>query len=334
MNAVTESALQLIDSADAGQTLTLSMFNFTFPGTAEALIRAHHRGVDVHVLLNSEIRRLQQRDLLRKALGRNSKKRSWAVTRAGGLRMHSKFLLLSPTADRPAVVWVSSGNLTMASGVQQANEALTIRGDQPLYDFLAEQFDLMRSGVTDPEQLGRVAQTDTAVVRSFPVTGGVAASDPVLNLLSDVTCVHGEDRTVIRLGQLFLTIERLGVAKRLRQLKESGCDVRVIGHLSVWVDEAEKLLLRPGRGRIDLRDSLDTAIHTKITTIDGWDAAGRPLLRAVIGSHNLTGRALSRTPDGVNDELMMQVWNPATVRSYSAWVDQVIARHSKPAGRG
>lgn len=331
VNAVTESALQLIDSTVKGQTLTLSMFNFTFPGTADALIRAHRRGVDVHVLLNSEIRRPQQRDQLIEALGKSTKRRSWVVVRGGGLRMHSKFLLISPTAAQPAVVWVSSGNLTPASGVQQANEALITRGDQPLYDFLAEQFDLMRSGVTDPAQLGRVAETSSSVIRSFPVPADGTASDPVLNLLSDVTCVHGEERTVVRLGQLFLTIERLGVAKRLRQLQESGCDVRVIGHLSVWVGEAERILLKPGKGRIDLRDSLGTAIHTKITTIEGWNAAGEPLQVVMVGTHNLTGRALAGNEEGMNDEISLTLHDPKVVRTYSDWVDEFIRDHSRPA---
>lgn len=330
VNAVTESALKLIDSTGAGQTLTLSMFNFTFPGTAEALVRAHRRGVAVHVLLNSEIRRPAQRTLLQKALGKRTDARSWVVVRAGGLRMHSKFLLISPTSTDPAVVWVSSGNLTRASGVQQANEALTIRGDQPLYDFLAEQFELMSSGVTEPTRLGRLATTATTVVRSFPIPEGGPANDPVLALLDDVTCVRGDERTTVRLGQLFLTIERLDVAKRLRELKASGCDVRVIGHMNVWVREAQELLVKPGAGQIDLRASDGTAIHTKITTIDGWDAAGNPLQVAMVGTHNLTGRALAGNEEGMNDEISLTLRDPDVVRTYSDWVDDFIRKHSRP----
>mgnify|MGYP003948881233 FL=1 len=331
VNAVTESAIDLIDSTVAGQTLTLSMFNFTFPGTGDALARAHKRGVDVHVLLNSEIRRPEQLRIVQKALGHNTDARSWVVVRPGGLRMHAKFLLISPTDSEPPVVWVSSGNLTTASGAGQANEALTLRGDQPLYDFLAEQFELMRSGVTDPVRLGRVATTAATIVRSYPIPDGGAANDPVMTLLDDVTCVHNNERTVVRLGHLFLTIERLYVAQELRELKESGCDVRVVGHLSVWVDKAEKILVKPGAGQIDLRDSVGAALHTKITTIDGWDASGNRLQVAMVGTHNLTGRALAGNDEGVNDEISLTLRDPDVVRRYSDWVDTVIDKHSRAA---
>lgn len=334
VHAIADSAVALARKARRGQTLTLSMFNMTYPGAAEAFIAAHRRGVDVRILLNGEGARSRQVRLLRAALGGNTKARSWVKTRAGGIRMHSKFLLLSKHGGQGPVVWVSSGNLTSSSGRDQANDAIVTTGDQPLYDFLLAQFQLMRKGVTNPTLLSRTATTPTASLRTFPQPKKGPANDPVLAVLNDIQCVHGDRRTTIRMAQLFLTDERIYVVQRLRDLVEQGCRLRIVGYLTVWSPDAQRALTAPGPGRVDLREGKGAAIHTKITTIDGWDAAGRPLLRAVIGSHNLTGRALSRTPDGVNDELMMQVWNPATVRSYSAWVDQVIARHSKPAGRG
>ena len=103
----------------------------------------------------------------------------------------------------------------------------------------------------------------------------------------------------------------------------------MVGHLPIW-ESARDLLTRPGEGQIDLRDSEGFALHTKITTIDGFDASGAPLKLLVAGSHNLTGRALTVTPDGVNDEFSVEVWDPATVDAYSAWVDLVIDKHSKP----
>ena len=52
---------------------------------------------------------------------------------------------------------------------------------------------------------------------------------------------------------------------------------------------------------------------------------------ALVGSHNLTGRALTKTSEGVNDELSVRIWNPATVQTYERWVDMVIAKHSTAA---
>lgn len=326
-HAVVRSALQLIEDTPAGETLMVSVFNMTYPGFADALVEAHDRGVRVRVLANAEHVTGDRYRLLQRELGQDSGAASWFVVRAGGIRMHSKFVLASRSGGAEHVVWMSSGNMTLASGRQQANEALTITGDKPLYDFFAEQLGLMAEGVTDPDRLARTVTTPTARVQTYPLPKGGRANDPVAALLDDISCVTPDGRTVVRLGQLFMTDERLWLAERLRELKADGCDVRVVGYLHVWVD-APELLVRPGPGQIDLRASAGKALHTKITTIDGFDADGEPLKVLMSGSHNLTGRALARTDAGVNDEFSIQVWDPATVDTYSAWVDLVLREHS------
>jgi len=328
-HAVVRSAIEIIEAAPKGATLMLSVFNMTYPGIDDVLLRAHRRGVGVRVLVNHETATGARITRLRRILGGDTDRRSSVVVRSGDLRMHSKFLLASASGKLEHVVWMSSGNVTNASGRQQANEALTITGDARLYDFFADQFALMARGVTDPHRLARGVTTATAQVQTFPLPEGGRANDPVAALLDDIACLVDGRQTVVRLGQLFLTDERLWLAERLRELKAEGCDVRVVGYLQVWVD-APDLLTLPGPGRIDLRGSKGKALHTKITTIEGFDADGRPLKVLMAGSHNLTGRALSRTDEGVNDEFSILVWDPVTVDTYSAWVDAVIRDHSLP----
>lgn len=331
VHAVAKSALAIVKSARKGQTLTLSMFNLTYPGTAQILIAASRRGVAVRVLLNSEGASTTQAKLLRSWLGDTVSRRSWVVVRPGGIRMHSKFLLLTPRAGKGPTVWVSSGNLTESNGRDQANEALITTGDQKLYTFLMAQFTLMRKGVTSPKKLGRVATTASALVRTFPLPEGGAANDPVLALLNDITCTNGTRHTTVRMGQLFLTIERIHLVAKLRELAAAGCRMQILGHMRGWNPDAITGLLAKGAGHVDLRSTTGRILHTKITTVDGWNAAGARIKVAMVGSHNLTGRALSRTPEGVNDELSLRIWNPPTVDAYSAWIDRVIARHSTPA---
>lgn len=329
VHAVAASALKIIDGTRKGQRITLSMFNMTYPTAADTLIRAHRRGVDVHVVVNSENARSKQVRKLRSALGTRTKARSWVVVRGGGMRMHSKFLLASSIGGEPEVVWVSSGNLTNANGRNQANEAIITTGDALLYAFVATQFDLMRRGVTDPERLARTATTRTAAVQTFPLPRGGPGNDPVEALLDDVTCIHGADRTIVRLAHLLLTKERLYLTDRLRELKAEGCDVRIVVHLRGWLRRGRKALVKPGPGRIDLRSAQGTILHTKITTIDGWDSGGNRLEVAMVGTHNLTGRALTTVPQGYNDELSLTIRNPEVMASYNAWVDMVIRKHSK-----
>lgn len=333
VHAVAESAVAIAKRARKGQTLTLAMFNLTYPGAAAAFVAAHRRGVDVRIVLNHEGARSRQVRLLRAGLGVDTRARSWVVTRPGNIRMHTKFLLVSPRGGSGPIVWVSSGNITSSSGRDQANDALVTTGDRALYDFLLAQFRLLRKGVTKPKLLARTATTPTAILRTFPQPRRDAAHDPVLAVLNDVRCVHQGRRTTVRMAQLFLTDERIYLVQRLRRLVADGCRLRIVGYLPEWGPDAVKGLTAPGVGRIDLRAGQGAAVHTKITTIEGWDAAGNPLVRGLTGSHNLTGRALGRTPDGVNDELLVQLWNPAAVRAYSAWVDRVIRTHSKPVAR-
>lgn len=331
VHAVSRSAIRIIDSARRGQTLTFAMFNLTYPGLAESLIRASRRGVAVRVVVNGEGDGGRQTRALRAELGTSRTARSFFRVRAGGMRMHSKFLLLSSRDASGPVVWTASGNVTMAGGRDQANESMTTTGDQALYDFLAAQFALMSKDVTDPRRLARTADTATAFVESFPLPKGGAKNDPVLRLLDDISCVHGDGHTVLRLAHYLFSHERLYLADKLRDLVKAGCDVRMAGFLDGWDRVNVQALIKPGPGRVDLRDVVGTDLHTKITSIEGWDAAGNPLQVVMVGTHNLTGRALSRIPEGVNDEIALTIRDPKVVDTYSAWVDWVISKHSRPA---
>ena len=331
-DSVIESAMKIINETPKGETLLVSIFNMTFPGFDTTLIRAHERGVRVRVLVNHEKSERRRYNALKRELGRDTDARSWFVVRGGGVRMHSKFIVASRSGDTDHVVWMSSGNMTIASGRHQANEALTVTGDTELYDFFAEQFDRMARGVTDPAKLARFVATPTSRVQTYPLPKGGEANDPVAALLRDITCVVDGEHTVVRMAQLFFTEERAYLAQRLRELKAGGCDVRLVGHMHQW-GKPKAELTAPGAGRIDVRSTQGAALHTKITTIDGWDASGRPLKVAMAGSHNLSGRALTRTRDGVNDEFSIVVADPDTVDAYSAFVDFVIDEHSEPVDR-
>lgn len=334
VHAVTQSALDLVDAARKGQRITLSMFNMTYPTAADALIRAYRRGVDVRVVVNSATARSRQVRKLRAVIGTRMSARSWVVVRGGGMRMHAKFMLVSRTDTEPEVIWVSSGNLTTANGRNQVNEALITTGDNRLYTFLTEQFNLIRRGITDPERLGRIATTVTAVARTFPIPDGGVTNDPVEALLKDVSCVRGKDRTVVRLAHLLLTKERVYLTDRLRALKAEGCDIRLVVHLRGWNSRGRANLARRGPGRVVVRSTQGTILHTKVTTIDGWDANGERLQVAMVGTHNLTGRALTTVPQGYNDEISLTLRNPDIVATYSQWVDWVIKNHSRPINRG
>lgn len=287
--------------------------------------------MNVRVLLNSEEATSTQAAILRAGLGEDVSKRSWVVIRPGGIRMHSKFLLLTARAGRGPTVWASSGNITTSNGRDQANEALITTGDDTLYDFLLAQFTLMRKGVTSPKKLARVKTTSSLIARTFPLPRAGAVTDPVLAFLNDISCTNGSERTTVRMAQLYLTVERIYLIPRLRELAAAGCTMQIVGHMRGWNPDGIKQLMAKGAGRVELRSTTGRILHTKITTVDGWDAGGRRIKAAMVGSHNLTGRALAKTPEGVNDELSLRIWDPRTVDAYSNFVDWVIDQHSAKA---
>lgn len=331
VHAVTKSAIKVVDGAPKGATVTAAIFNLTYPDFEDALIRAYERGVNVRVVVNEETKSQRRRyDALKRQLADRYTGLDFEFEgRGGSIRMHSKFVLASTSDGVDDVVWVSSGNMTRASGEDQANEALVITGDSELYAFLAEQFELIFRGVEYPPTLGRSATTPTATVQAYPIPQGGEENDPVSALLKDITCVVDGRRSTVRLAHLYFTDDRLYIANRLRELKSQGCDVRVAGHVKQW-GKARDLLVEPGSGQVDLYSSLGAAIHTKLLVIDGWDAAGKPLKIAMVGSHNLTGRALTKIPEGANDEISITVTDPGIVGAYTDWVDWMIENHSAP----
>jgi len=60
-------------------------------------------------------------------------------------------------------------------------------------------------------------------------------------------------------------------------------------------------------------------------TLDGWNTAGARLHLAITGSSNFLLQALV-----ASDDLIVTDSDAAVVGTYSAHVDQLIARHSRP----
>jgi hypothetical protein len=66
-------------------------------------------------------------------------------------------------------------------------------------------------------------------------------------------------------------------------------------------------------------------LHSKIVTLDGWNTSGERLHLAVTGSSNFLLQALV-----ASDDLIVTDSDAAVVAAYSAHVDKLIARHSRP----
>ncbi|MGH3414751.1 MAG: phospholipase D-like domain-containing protein [Marmoricola sp.] len=115
-----------INHAHRGSYIKFSIYSFDRKPVARALIRAHHRGVTVRVLLNDHRFSGAQR-LLRNALTANRSHRSWSYMCTHGCRssgdiLHSKFYLFSHTGGAHYVSMVGSVNMTYNSVHNQFND--------------------------------------------------------------------------------------------------------------------------------------------------------------------------------------------------------------------
>ncbi|HEY3340060.1 MAG TPA: phospholipase D-like domain-containing protein [Propionicimonas sp.] len=340
-----------IKAAPAGATIHLVMYTFATEWAGQALLAAHRRGVNVRVIIDDhENYRWTKR--LQAELGTDQHRRSYVVRchlacasdvtyprrrSAGTIRsyVHAKWLIIDRSGTDRDVVMIPSENLTPAAA-EQSNDLMVLRGDHAVYRFLRTRFDIMRKDAGTA--YGTVSSgTVTMTMFPMPLPKGYrvkpdeplpAAMDPYLDYLSDIQC-GGEHSTTIRIAMYMWTYPRLEVAKRFAELARAGCRVIAIGQpLSPesdegWDPEITRALLDAG---IELHQTGGGVyLHSKIVTLDGWNTSGGRLQLAVTGSSNFLLQALV-----ASDDLIVTDSAPAVVAAYSAHVDKLIARHSRP----
>ena len=341
-----------IKAAPAGATIHLVMYTFATAWAGRALLAAHRRGVNVRVIIDDhENYRWTQR--LQAALGTNQHRRSYVVRchlacasdvtyprrrSAGTIRsyVHAKWLIIDRSGTDRDVVMIPSENLTPAA-VEQSNDMMVLRGDHAVYSFLRARFDIMRKDAGSAYGTIRSGSVSMTMF-PMPLPKGYtiepdqpvpAAMDPYLDYLRDIQC-GGDHSTTIRIAMYMWTYPRLEVAKRFAELARAGCRVIAIGQpLSKesdegWDPEITRTLLDAG---IELHQTSGGGVylHSKIVTLDGWNTAGARLHLAITGSSNFLLQALV-----ASDDLIVTDSDAAVVGTYSAHVDQLIARHSRP----
>ncbi len=338
-----------------GATITLLAYSISDQTVVRSLIAASERGVRVRILL-SDHGDYRRGNRLALALGSDTTADSY-LTKChlacasdvtypnpvtGGLTrpyMHAKAMAISAAGPDRWVVMVPSGNLTVDSTENQANDLLVVRNDQVLYDFVLDRFEVMRKdegGTAASVESGSVGLRLFPDVPRIPASGKLPApdpdDDPYAALLDDITCVVDGTATRVDIAMYLWSNPRRYLARRVAALSASGCAVRVIGTPlrkgrdgKGWDPSISKALL--ARGKVELRQ-IDVAsqrvLHTKTVLIDGWDAAGTPITRTFSGSPNFIAQALSWS-----DELAWSSTEPALLAAERDWMDRVLVPHSR-----
>lgn len=319
----------LIEQSSPGALIRVAIFvvsGETGKAFARDLLAAHERGVDVQMVVDGWKADDRAVRMLIEQLGCDRSARSWLHTCTGlspegttsacigSKGMHNKFFLFSETGGARRVVVQSSANFTDLSAATHWNNALTLVGNDDLYQAYASYFaDLSAERRNDDYY--RVVQTAMApgsvVAHFFPRAGGDASTDTILEILARV---EGGSDTEIRVGMSEWDAYRIGIAQKLCELADSGASVRVVRGV---MDDAVSAVLRSAscvelRALDDVR-RLPGRIHSKYMLIDGKyaDIAGAKIV--ITGSHNYTQTSLRR-----NDEALLRLDAPAIHANYAS----------------
>ncbi|MEU7117153.1 phospholipase D-like domain-containing protein [Streptomyces zaomyceticus] len=269
----------LVDGAEAGSSIRISLYLFQSVYLANKLGDAHKRGVTVQVVVDADSRSTGLETLKTRLADPAGGPGSWVRTckpEEACLALdpgttaadpngtydnvnHNKFFLFSRTKGKgdvavDDVVVQNSGNLTSQDTDDWWNDALTVVGNTELFTAYRGYFDDLAAAAAG--QLPQVAeyahdtQAGKAKVYFFPRSG----SDTVVNILGTVARVGTPDscagnspgvgtadgRTRIRIAQGHIT--RTEVARKLWELAEAGCDIEIVYRsLDNWTADDQPL---------------------------------------------------------------------------------------------
>lgn len=371
-NSITTHLVRSIYSAPRNTRIRVMSWNIRSHRIAEALVRAHRRGVSVQILME-KINAYEhepdesnpipasaednpdfwwmQREFRRGSDTRRPGYRSWARLCANSCRgrsglAHVKMVLFEQVHTSRKVVMYGSANLTDAAAGAQWNDWFTSVGRSGLWDFALLRFNEMARdrAMVKP---WRVNSFSGIRMGFFPWYGEGTQGDPVQRVFNRIKCTGAtggtgiNGRTKIRVAQTAIAGERgIKLARGIRALWNAGCDVRIV--YGLINDESRRILASSsGRGPMPIRQIAqdfdgdfvyDRYLHQKSMAVSGVVGSRTNATYAWNGSANWVGYTLS------SDEIFTYVNSPAAVNHYSRFVDSKYfnpprsARGNLPAG--
>ncbi|MFF8594200.1 phosphatidylserine/phosphatidylglycerophosphate/cardiolipin synthase family protein [Streptomyces sp. NPDC015220] len=319
-NAVKDHIIEAIDDTQSGRLIRASMYALKDQDYADALIRAHQRGVDVRVVLDQAYADSAAVQSLKTELGTSTSATSWvhvcgaagACVASGGTNPinHNKFFTFSRIGDAGVaedVVIQASANQTSVNVDKYWNNAYTVVGNTDLYTAYVDYFnDLAAERRTNDYY--RSEKFGTEKYYFFPQSTG----DVVVDVLGNVSCTGNTTvgtsthKSIVRVAAYAL--HRDAVAQALVSLAAQGCSVQV-----VYANSNDEATLK-GHANLSLKklNSDGYLVHSKYFTIEG-NYAGHPDTKwTFTGSHNLDVSSLRD-----NDEALLRLEGAAPHDAYA-----------------
>lgn len=306
-----------IDRADRGATVRLAAYSFAMPSTAQSLLRAHRRGVNVQVVVDDHSAVWKSVQNLQRKLGTNPARHSFvracqASCRGTAGNQHAKFVTISHTGRSDDVVMVGSMNFTSYAAARQWQDLYTVAEDADLYGQFVRVFALMARDQPQ-ERLLLPSAGEGFLTDVTPMTG--IGADPLLHRLGRVVCTGAtggtgvDGRTMVRISMHAWNGNRgLQLARKVASLARQGCNVRVLAGVG-FGPQVTKTLKRAG---VRYRDSGRSGryTHEKLMLLSGHFGSRTDASLVWTGSHNWSDRSLR------NDEVTLRVAGARQVAEY------------------
>lgn len=324
---ILDRIIAAVNATKRGEYVRTAVWNYDDRRTTDALLAAHRRGVHVQVVVADSVRNANW-NRTTAALNANRKDRSFATRCRGGCRsrsiLHAKFVLISKVGRAEKVSMVGSFNLTRPAGYRQWNDLVTT-SDKRFYDQLVTTF---REYAQD-RNLARPYRRTTIGSKTITLWPSFDRNT-IRDELGQVRCnppggYRGPTRVRIAIAGWF---DEFGtsIARTVRRLWDSGCDVKIITTLA---GRGVNRVLKSGRGRgpVPIRRLIidnngdrvpEKYLHMKAIAIRGGfgkDASADVLMT---GSPNWSARA------NRSDEILFRFLSvPVYVKRYSDHVDRL-----------
>jgi phosphatidylserine/phosphatidylglycerophosphate/cardiolipin synthase-like enzyme len=310
-----QQVIRTVNSAPAGSTIRMAVFSFGDGPTADALIAAHDRGVNVKLVFAGEnVYPAMAR--LRSAIGTDTKAPSFVricqnSCRGDAGQMHAKYFSFSRAGTARWITMVGSVNLTQHNAQDQWNDLYTRVDDRPYFRAYGHWFGQLKADepVAKPYLHKAVSDTD---IRIMPVDLR-ADTDPILAALDDVQCVvttnGGDVHTGVYISTHAWNEDRgKAIAWKVAALRGEGCDVKVfygtgMGAAVRSILENHDVAMRKG-GHQGIRT------HQKVMIVSGGYDGETSTVRAWTGSQNWSTRATHR------DDLIVRIDDQAEATTY------------------
>ncbi|MGB2787503.1 MAG: phospholipase D-like domain-containing protein [Candidatus Saccharimonadaceae bacterium] len=333
--AIIDTVAAGIDNAVAGSTIRIAVYSFTLSDIADKLIAARDRGVNVHIVTDDHLygsanaaADTAQMERLKIALGTTVTTGTGSFIKIckdacmGTNIMHAKLFMFSQTGDSKLVTMLSSSNLTNTQ-INAWNNLYSVVGDQTLFDKMKWYFENMAK---EPNTGNWYSSTSSGTnnILTFPRTSYSSTSDdPYYSNLSKVKCTgvasgYGSGGyTTIDVAMFQWTSTRPAVAKKLSDLANAGCKVRVI--ISKKNYSKDPLVTLTSNSKIKVID-MDANIvdgepgvysHNKYMIINGYYDGSSSSKTVFTGSHNLSISAIK-----YNNELIIRIKDAVVYDKY------------------